>query len=469
MAAAVALPVLGLTACDFDRTGASGAGEAGDVGSAVSADSYHPAHGNGGYRVTHYDLNLHYTPRSGGLDATAVITATASHALSGFSLDLHELTVSDVQVAGAAAGFTHSAGKLHVHPGRVLAAGEQFDVRVRYSGRPGPIRTSWGEIGWDATEDGVVVASQPLGAPSWFPCNDHPSDKAGYLIEVTVPESYQVVANGTLTGTSLDSGQVTWSYAHPGPMATYLATVNIGRFSFVQQGGSRVPLRNAFPPGAAEDFATDFGRQPEIINLFERLFGPYPFEVYGSVVVNAELQAPMETQTFSVFGTNHLDGARGYEHYVAHELAHQWFGNNVTAADWRHIWLHEGFATYAEWLWSENSGGASAEAHAVRAWSELSTSAQDIRIGDPGPRNMFDDRVYLRGAHTLHALRRTVGDDGFFDVLRTWGQKYRGGNVTTDQFIAHAEQRTRRTLSPMFQRWLFTEELPDPSSSFGPR
>ncbi|SDM50942.1 M1 family metallopeptidase [Allokutzneria albata] len=471
LAAAAALPVMGLVACDsgggpVPSSGpvVSGTSQAAlpSVGGSTSADSYYPSHGNGGYRVSHYALDLHYTPDTGVLVASALITATASQPLSGFSLDLHELDVTEVRVADVPAGFARDKRKLYVRLVRPLAAEERFEVLVRYSGRPGPVRMPWGErTGWERSRDRVVVASQPLGGPSWFPCNDHPSDKAGYRIDVTVPESYQVAANGVLAGTRRESGMTTWSYSHPGPMASYLATVNIGRFTFADQAGSRVPLRNAYPPGAAEEFAHDFGRQPEIMNLFERLFGPYPFEVYGAVIVDSDLQAPLETQTFSLFGVDQLDGKRGKERYVAHELAHQWFGNSVTVADWQHIWLNEGFATYAEWLWSEHSGGRSADDHAARTWSTLSRSAKGIRIGDPGQRNMFDDRVYVRGALTLHALRRTVGDDAFFDVLRSWSQDHRGRNVTTDRFVAHAERRTRSALRPLFQSWLFTEGLPD--------
>jgi aminopeptidase N len=430
-------------------------------GSPTSADPYHPKHGNGGYRIQHYDLDLRYDPGSRRLVATASIAGTATQALSQFSLDLHNLAASEVRVADAAARFAQRGGKLHVRPAKVLAAGEQFRVGVRYAGQPAPVPSFSGDIGWDETDDGVVVASQPIGAPSWFPCNDHPSNKAAYRIAVTVPVGYQVLANGTLTSTQTNTGHVTWCYTHPGPMATYLATVNIGRFTIASQAGSRVPIRNAFPPELAEDFVHDFGRQPEIMNLFERLYGPYPFEVYGSMVVDTRLDVPLETQTFSVFGANHIDGERGYERYVAHELAHHWFGNSLTLADWRHIWLHEGFATYSEWLWSEHSGGRSADNLARRGWAELADADQDVRIGDPGAEHMFDDRVYVRGAHTLHALRLTVGDDKFFDILRTWTQRYRGGNVTTDQFITHAEERTGTALRPMLHRWLFTEQLPD--------
>ena len=149
--------------------------------------------------------------------------------------------------------------------------------------------------------------------------------------------------------------------------------------------------------------------------------GPYPFAAYTVVVTDDELEIPLEAQGLSIFGANHLDGRLGRERLVAHELAHQWFGNSLTLGRWRDIWLHEGFACYAEWLWSEESRRAVGRRHARRGTTRGSRPLpQDLVLGDPGPELMFDDRVYKRGALTLHALRLTVGDDAFFDALRAW-------------------------------------------------
>jgi aminopeptidase len=165
----------------------------------------------------------------------------------------------------------------------------------------------------------------------------------------------------------------------------------------------------------------------------------------------------------SIFGSNHVDGRRGAERLVAHELAHQWFGNSLTPSTWQDIWLNEGFACYAEWLWSEESGGPTAAQHVSKAYSRLTGLAQDLVLSDPGPELMFDDRLYKRGAITLHVLRQQLGDDAFFDLLRTWTRTNRHGSVTTDAFIALAQ-----TFSPdpdatlaLFAVWLDAGELPD--------
>ena len=250
----------------------------------------------------------------------------------------------------------------------------------------------------------MIVAGQPDGAPSWFPCNDLPADKASYRIAVTTESPYTVVANGRLVERRVGASRTTWVYEQPEPMATYLATVQIGRYD-QRSHRAVVPLHTVGPPRLRRAVTHDLGRQPQMLVAFQDMFGPYPFAGYTVVVTDDDLEIPLEAQGLSVFGANHMDGRRGSERLVAHELAHQWFGNSLTVGRWQDIWLHEGFACYAEWLWSERADGRPADDFARAAWERLAALPQDLLLADPGPDLMFDDRLYKRGALTLHALR----------------------------------------------------------------
>jgi aminopeptidase len=425
-------------------------------------DPYLPRHGNPGYRVLHYDLDLDYKLSSNRLAGRAALTARATAPLPRFGLDLAtSLRVSKVSVNGVRAkAFSQRDRKLRVAPATPLAGDARFSVEVRYVGNPKPMTGAWGEVGWEELTEGVIVASQPNGAPSWFPCNDHPSDKASYRITFTTDSPYRVVANGSLVSRQVRSGRTTWVYDQPEPMASYLATIQVGRYELDQLDTSSVWQLAAVPPRLRSAAARDFGRQPAMMTLFERLFGRYPFAAYTVVVTDDELEIPVEAQGLSIFGANHVDGHRGSERLVAHELAHQWFGNSLTVARWQDIWLNEGFACYAEWLWSEESGGSSADQHATSTRRRLAALPQDLVIADPGVKLMFDDRVYKRGALTLHTLRRTLGDEPFFILLTEWTELNRHGLVTTSGFIALAERHNGAALTDFFNSWLYRAELP---------
>jgi aminopeptidase N len=423
-----------------------------------STDSYLPEHGNGGYRVSRYDLDLSYRLGANRLSGLAVLTAVAEAPLSRFSLDLSGLRVERVLVDGRAAKFARRGHKLHVTPARPVAAGG-FTVEVRYVGNPKPVRGRWGDIGWDELTDGALVASQPVGAPSWFPCNDHPADKASYRIAVTTDAPYTVLATGVLTGRRRAAGTRTWVYERPEPTATYLVSVQIGRYEELVLATS--PAQTASVPNRLRRNAIrDLGRHPRIMTALQRYFGPYPFGNYQVVVTDDELDDPIEAQGMSIFGANHLDGKRTHERLVVHELAHQWFGNSLTIADWRHIWLNEGFATYAEWLWSEASGGRPAAAHARQWHAQLAAAPADLVLADPGPARIFDQRVYKRGGLVLHALRVRLGDERFFALLREWTAGHRHGLVTTDAFVALAERIAAEPLTDLFTAYLHRKPLP---------
>src|SRR6266536_3341991 len=211
----------------------------GQPGAASAGDPYVPTHGNGGYRVASYELELDYRVSSNRLNGKALITAVATQDLSRISFDLSGLRVSKVSVNGRRAQrYTHRSGKLHVWAD--IVDGAEFTVDIQYGGSPEPEDSPWGDLGWEELTEGVIVASQPSGAATWFPCNDHPGDKAHYRISITTDSPYYVVANGRLVSRRVKASRTTWVFDQAAPMASYLATVQIGRYDIVELASAPV-------------------------------------------------------------------------------------------------------------------------------------------------------------------------------------------------------------------------------------
>jgi aminopeptidase N len=426
-------------------------------------DDYLPKNGNFGYRVSRYELDLEYKVASNRLSGSATITAVTLTELQQFTLDLsNALTVSKVLVNGKRpAHFSCRGAKLRIRLTSKLAAGAALSIVVRYGGSPRPFRSLWGDVGFEELTEGALVAGQPNGAASWFPCDDHPSAKAAYRIQISTESPYRVVANGRLVSRRRRAAQNVWTYEQPEPTSTYLVTLQIGRYEMTRLTKTPVQMQAALPGRLRDEFEHSFARQPQMMELFVGLFGPYPLaNGYTVVVTDDPLEIPLEAQGISIFGANHCDGTRANERLIAHELAHQWFGNSVTARRWRDIWLHEGFACYAEWLWSEHSGGPSADELAHHHHAQLRHNPQDLLLADPGPRDMFDDRVYKRGALTLHALRGRLGDERFFALLKDWTTRHRHSTVVTDDFTGLAASYSSESLRPLWSAWLFSTQVP---------
>jgi Peptidase family M1 domain/Peptidase M1 N-terminal domain len=654
------------------------------AGSSGVGDPYYPLYGNGGYDVSHYLLQVSYQPDTKQLRGVATISARATANLYRFNLDLQGLRVHSVAVDGKQARWSRNSDhELVIWPRKKLNSGHRFTTVVSYGGVPRTQDLFGGVAGFIPTDDGAVVAGEPEVAANWFPVNDHPSDKASYTFEITVPNGVETIANGHLVSKRKHGATTTWTWNEAEPMASYLATATMGQFrthhyradglefldavdpdlyqpiasphtgsqylyssvgdssykrvtrqlavpaggghltfwiardteptwdfTFVEartpgqddwttlpdvnghnsqetgnscpsgwQGihpqlahyqtptddggctptgttgswwaatgasdgweqwdvdlsgwaGETVEISIAYAsdesvqgkgvliddivtptgdgstsfendadpldgwvvagppvgsPANPNDFAavtsTDvqttgdvidavFAREPEILRFLASKFGPYPFHQAGGIVDDVQgLGFALENQTRPIYSKDFFSNEIGGDDVVVHELAHQWYGDSVSVHRWRDVWLNEGFATYAEWLWSAAEGLGSeqeifdANYNGIPADDEFWT----VPPADPGVDELFGGAVYTRGAMALHALRMTVGDDDFFTTLRRWAATRAGGTGSTAQFIGLAEQISGQDLGTMFNDWLYgTVKPPAPPGTASP-
>ncbi len=434
-------------------------GVRGGPGAAGLRDPYFPKLGNGGYDVRHYALDLAFDPAAGRLDGTARITARATRDLSAFNLDLAGLTVERADVDGEPAAFNRAGGELTLRPRDELSEGAEFTVTVVYSGVPEPLTDADGSTeGWLNTADGALAVGEPAGSTTWFPGNHHPSDKATYEIALTAPSRLQALSNGVRVSSGPASGgrtRTVWRQAEP--MASYLATVMIGRYATTTGtalGG--VPVVTAVEPSLGPATAALRAELPTFLARLRERFGPYPFGAAGAVVVpDGLIGYALETQTRPVLPASAFDRAT-----LVHELAHQWFGNSVTPESWQDIWLNEGFATYAEWLYAEEYESVPARRRFEAAFAEDANWAFPP-ADPPTAGDLFGAPVYQRGAMVLHKLREAVGDEVFDELLRGWAAKYRHANASTEDFTAYAEGVAGRDLGELWDVWLYGDGRPE--------
>ncbi|MGI9598691.1 MAG: M1 family metallopeptidase [Acidimicrobiales bacterium] len=435
-----------------------------NVGSETANDPYVGTFGNGGYDVTHYDLAIDWDPTREVLAGVTTIDATAEQDLSRFNLDLVGLEVEQVTVDGAPASFEQATPEIRITPAEPIADGAGFQVVVIYRGTPTEVGGTGIEnpipSGWHTRDDYSYVAGEPLSASTFHPANDHPSDKASFTYRITAPADQTVAANGTLVSKETTGDKTTWVFQQPHPQASYLTTILIGGFTVVDDGetATGIPIRNVIDDDLLAAGGSVFDIQKDVVEFMETVFGPYPFDNYGGALVEDGFGGALETQTLSIFGADVM-GLGGFaELIIAHEAAHQWFGNNVSVETWGDIWLNEGFATYAEALWFEHSDPNFSWPLWVGGTLNFGPLLEE-EVEDPEG-SLFGPQIYQRGGLTLHALRRQVGDDTFFEILKTWNERFGGGNASTDDFENLAEELSGQELDAFFDDWIRSRSLP---------
>lgn len=244
-------------------------------------------------------------------------------------------------------------------------------------------------------------------------------------------------------------------------MASYLSNVVIGKFRITTGQHKGKPVYSAVTTKVAKGASdASIAKTVTVADYLETVFGPYPFDAYGGVVVSdSRIGYALETQSRPVYSAGFFRRGENTE-VVAHELAHQWFGDSVALAKWEDIWLNEGFATYAEWLWAEHTKEYTAKQAFDVRYQQVPPTVWKTPPGKPGVKDLFSESVYQRGGMTLHALRVAVGDKAFFEIVKTWAAEKRNGTATTAEFVALAERISGKQLDALFDAWLYGTKKP---------
>jgi aminopeptidase N len=447
-------------------------GSAGPLDAALSEpvrDPYYPGHGVPYFDALAYALNLDWTPPTRQLRGTATIRFRVTSPRSALRLDLgRPLLVRRVLVDGTAVRWTHPADHLVVET-RPLAADSRHTLVVRYAGSPRRVtapmdRRDVSGLGWTTRTDGSVWTMQePWGAYTWYPVNDHPSDKAYYSATITSRGGMTNVFNGNMVSsrTAREAGDrvTTTRWRLEEPTASYLVTVAIGDYQrYVDTGPHGLPLTYWVPRDAATTYLPMLRRSPSILRWVEARLGRYPFPRTGAVVVPS--QSAMETQEMVTIGRG-LWLYRGGVADLMHEYTHSWFGDTVTTDNWPDLWLNEGLTMYMQVLWQADHGGPDV-GRVMRRWAREDNQFRAM-FGPPGAyrRDEFASfNVYASGALMLDRIRNVVGDKKFWGAMRAWPVTHESRSVDRGDFEDFMSRRTGMDLHAFVEAWLTDDRMP---------
>ncbi len=434
--------------------------------------------------VKHIKLQVTLDFKARRIAGTATHTVAAIlDGLAQLEFDAVEMEISAVHVRGEQHSFDHSDEKLRIGLERVLNAGDEVEVAIDYSAKP---RRGLYFIGPDAGYPDKPLEAWTQGEDEdsryWFPCYDYPNDRVTSEVIATVPETFTAVSNGELLSNNVNRAEHTrtFHWRHDVPHSAYLISLAAGEFVEIREFAGSVPVTYYVRAGREDDARRAFGNTPRMIQFFEKAIGvPYPYAKYAQVAVADFIFGGMENTSATTQTADTLHDARAHLDFtsdglVAHELAHQWWGDLLTCRDWSHAWLNEGFATYFEALWCEEDKGADEFAWNLRLKrmaiiDEDSRSYRRAVVTNKyrAPIELFDRHLYEKGCLVLHMLRRTVGDELFFKSLNLYCTQHRGHNVITQDLQRAFEDATGRNLDFFFDQWVYKEGHPELEISSG--
>ncbi|HLF89082.1 MAG TPA: M1 family metallopeptidase [Anaerolineales bacterium] len=417
-------------------------------------DFYAPELGNTGYDAQQYTLQLALDPAQTYIDGAATIDAIATlDNLVELSLDFSGYEIESLTVDDQPAEYTRDRGKFIITLPEPLAEGQPFTIFVDYRGAPIQTGSAYvpfiHHLGLQFLPGNIFAVNEPDGAHYWFPCNDHPLDKATFTFEITVPAGLEAISNGVLARELSGEDTTTYIWEHNFPMATYLATVVVGDYEYQETASpSGIPIHYYYFADLHDPFLQTVSITGEAIDWMSEKFGPYPFERFGYISTRV-IRHSLETQTMVILSENMLN-----EETVIHELAHQWFGDWVSMASWADMWHNEGFAVYVSLMWQTRENPDSLDIFMQNLAARVERDASSDPLGNLAPQHLFGFDSYQRGALMLHNLRRMMGDEAFFAGLQAYFEQFGGGAASREDFIGTMEKVSGMDLEAFFEDWL---------------
>lgn len=418
-----------------------------------------------GFDITKYILTLTINDQSHLINGNVKAFVTAESNMTSISYELMggTLAVSQVLVNDTISTFTHVNGIINIP--LYYTTGQQFTTTVFYSGVPA-LSPSPYSIGMKFSTTGVYTLSNPDAGRYYWPCYDHPWDKALIDMNITVRSDWMVAGQGTRQGiTDNGNGTKTHSWSMNTPVATYIIGFAAAAFVEFNQMAGTIPIQNFVLQSDLADAQIDFANLPAMINFFSEVYGPYPFEKYGHAVISISPYGAMEHQTMTLMGAGSITGNQSSEAIISHELGHQWFGDAVTPISMKDVWLKEGFAVYSEFLWKHkrlgwNSGLQYLWTSIQNYFLSWDSSHQTSVMYDPPYNSIFTPGTYEKGASVIHMMRLKMGSPTFENFVHTWFNTYNGSNVITSEFQAMAEQVSGLDFDQFFYQWVYHPGIP---------
>jgi aminopeptidase N len=424
----------------------------------ITSDSSHS------YDALHYMLNLNVPMQNSYYSGSMTLTfQVVDDSIDEVSLNMVHMNAQSVILNGDVATFTQYDSSITVDLDDYHYAFDTLIMTIYYD-------DSTTNRGYYFYPRNGYSFSEPSDARWWFPCFDEPWDKATSEMFIIVPENYYVASNGYLESVYHNTNDHTKNYhwENDEPIATYLMNFIIMRDyaiwedQYIAPGNDTIPILNMVFEEDSSMAAYDFENVPAMMQIFSQLFYPYPFNKYGQGAVSPFPYGAMEHQTMTTMNRNWISGNREAEASIAHELAHMWWGDFVTLADWRHMWLNEGFATYSSGIFLEQFYGHERFMDELLAWRQIYIDHANQYGHAPiyDPDYLFSVRVYFKGAWVLHMLRGIIGDTDFYSGLNNYAGQYGYGNADTWEFIDVMETASGEDLDWFFDQWVFGQAHP---------